>query len=98
MSGDEGIQKVCGRIILCYQLTWRGDKQIYTSGSYPDADVTNGYHNGYYPSWGGYYTVSNAIYVAPTIMNTSTPATMRPRTLPPYGASLRVRMSGSSQK
>ena len=47
-------------------------KTIYTSGSYPDADASNGYYYGYYPGWGGYYAVSNAIYVAPTIAyNTS---------------------------
>ena len=37
-----------------------------------DAQATNGYYNGYYPGWGGYYTYINAIYVAPTIMNSST--------------------------
>lgn len=47
------------------------DKQIYTSGSYPDADATNGYYNGYYPGWGGYYTYINAIYVAPMIANSA---------------------------
>ena len=65
-------------------------KQIYTSGSYPDADATNGYYNGYYPGWGGYYTYTNAIYVTPTIMNTSTPATMRLRTLPSYASVAQV--------
>ena len=43
-------------------------KTIYTSGTYPDADTTNGYYNGYYPGWSGYYAY-NGIYVAPTIVN-----------------------------
>ena len=48
-------------------------KSIYTSGSYPDADATNGYYYGYYPGWTPSYTLTNTIYVAPTITNGSTP-------------------------